>query len=410
MVFALATASNKNESVGAVMIWGTFPQTTVDGVLHVAADANPLLQGVSYVQKDAATYREVLTEALASGTGPDLYFMTQEQSVQDAGKSSHIPATSLTLTQFQNAFIDAALPLYAADGVVALPIIADPLVLFWNRDMMAAGGYASPPQYWDELPTIAQRITQYDEARTISKAAVAMGEYRNINTAKDILTTLMLQAGTSIVDRDMATGKLKVGFGSESNGSKPKVLDALVFYTRFADPADVSYAWSRALPEARDAFIEARVALYIGRASDRALIAASNPNLNFSMAGLPQIRSTATPVTSSRIHALALSRSSKNPNGALTVAYLMAASPVATPLAQSLGMAPALRDALTPQTQGVADLVYKAVIMSRSWVDPNPGATSEVFKDLVESVVSGGDTVSAAVEDAADEFNAIIGI
>ena len=408
MVFALATAGNKTSSIGNVTIWGPFDQASVDAVLRQAADANGQLLGVHYVQRDAVTYESDLSEALANGTGPDLFFMPQDQAVHNGGKAIHIPSANLTPTQFSNLFIDAASPFYATDGVVALPFFADPLVLYWNHDLLSAAGVANPPQYWDEIPALAQKLTQLDDAHTVQRAAIAMGEYRNINAAKDILTLLMLQAGNPIMAIDPQSGKLTVAFGAQGSDKKSGVVDALSFYTRFADPSDPSYSWSRAFPESRDAFTQGKLALYIGHASDRFLISAANPNLNFSIAPVMQLRSATTPINIARVYGLARARTSKNPDGALTAAYLLAAGNISAPLASALGLSPALRSALTTNNgQGVSDLVNKAALISHSWNDPDPVQTGAIFQTMVESVISGGVEAGTAIKQASDSFGSI---
>ena len=410
MVFALATAGSQTASVGQVTIWGTFDQGTVDAVLRTATEQNQQLLAVRYIQRDAVNYETDLSEALANGSGPDLFIMPQEQALHDSGKAIHIPAASLSATQFSNTFIDASQPFYLADGAVALPIAADPLVLFWNRDILASAGYANPPQFWDELPQITQKVVQLDDAHTILRAGINMGEYRNINTAKDVLALLILQSGNAIMTYDISTGLLKLAFNAENSSSKSHVTDALAFYTRFADPSDTSYGWSRAFPESRDAFSQAKLALYIGHASDRFLISAANPNLNFSVAAVPQLREATTPIDVARVYGLAIARTSKNVNGALTAAYLIAAGPISTPLASALGLSPALRTAVSIESKGVSDLVNKETIISRSWVDPDPVKTETIFQTMVESVVSGGLDVKASIEQAAAAFGSIINI
>ena len=71
--------------------------------------------------------------------------------MKDAGKVAVIPFSALSQSQFENAFIEAAAPYIGQGGVLGIPISADPLVLYWNKDMLASGGFSQPPQYWDQL-------------------------------------------------------------------------------------------------------------------------------------------------------------------------------------------------------------------------------------------------------------------
>ncbi|HWP61016.1 MAG TPA: hypothetical protein VN495_00220, partial [Candidatus Paceibacterota bacterium] len=66
LVFSLAIGGGgSGASIGKVVIWGTLDKTAFDAVLQEVFQANPDMQGVSYVQKDAATYQSQLADALA---------------------------------------------------------------------------------------------------------------------------------------------------------------------------------------------------------------------------------------------------------------------------------------------------------------------------------------------------------
>src|SRR3989344_772314 len=195
LIFSIAIGGGDNSTVGAIKIWGTLDQGAFAVVVRQAAETHPELSQVTYEQKDAATFESELTNALASGGGPDLFLLRQDYALKDAGKASLIPFSALSKAQFENAFIEAANPFLSQNGVIAVPIFVDPLILYWNKDMLASAGYAQPPRYWDELFEIAQKVTKRDDSGTIIKSAVALGEYKNVTNAKDILATLILQAG-----------------------------------------------------------------------------------------------------------------------------------------------------------------------------------------------------------------------
>ena len=148
LIFALTTANGNRSSTGAVTIWGTLNPDQFNQIVRTEADFDDRLVGVTYLQVDADKYQGGLTEALARGQGPDLFIMDQSFALRDAGKTKHIPYESMTPGQYSTLFVDASRPFLAQDGIVALPLLADPLVLFWNRDLLASGGYTVPPQYW----------------------------------------------------------------------------------------------------------------------------------------------------------------------------------------------------------------------------------------------------------------------
>lgn len=425
LIFALLTAGSNTSSVGSVVIWGTLDDTDFKSILREAADSDNRFSQVTYIKKDPVTYVTDLKDALASGKGPDLFIMKQDHAVRDAGFSLHVSYEQISESQFKETFIDAASPFLAKDGIVAIPLVVDPLVLYSNKDALATAGVSAPPKYWDELPSMVQRLVKKNDSGAIEKGGIALGGFDNIPAAKAILSTLIMQAGGSVTALDQ-NGSLRPQLATQ--GGTQLAVSALAFYTEFANPTQEDYAWSKAFKDARESFAAGDVAMYIGHASDYARITQKNPNLNFVMSQMPQIRSATYTMDSSDVYGLALSRTSQNVGGALTIASLIAAPAVSTPIAKSLGMTSALRRVLasnaggpaapgnpltdlvgnTPQS-GQALLDYEANI-SRSWLDPDPDKTDALFRDMIENTVSGALKASEAVQRADKQLAEILGI
>ncbi|MBI5470089.1 extracellular solute-binding protein [Candidatus Kaiserbacteria bacterium] len=408
LIFALATAGGNSKAIAPVTMWGTFDDTLVALVMQQAIDADKRLEQVTYVRKDPATYERDLTEALAEGGGPDMFILRGDYALHDSGKAMHIPYSSFPQAQFQSAFLDAASSYLADDGIIAVPLVVDPLVLFWNRDMLATAGYANPPAFWDEVAPMVRKMTKRDDGGSIIKSGVALGEHRNIHNAKDILSTLILQAGGTITGHD-SRGVLVSTISPQGSTLAAASQNALGFYTQFADPANDAYAWSRALPESQTSFAAGDVGLYVGHASEAANIAKTNPNLNLAMAPLPQIRAMDRTLDTALVYGIAIARTSRHQTDALTAAYLIAKQPVSLALAEQSGMASALRSAVSLPAQGNADLVNKAAIISRAWLDPDPVATEDLFRAMIEDTVSGSSKIIDAVSQADKLMKQIIG-
>ncbi len=410
LIFALAVGGGTQSSVGAVRIWGTLDQAAFSAVIRQAAENNADLSQVSYEQKDPATFEQELTEALASGAGPDLFLLRSDYAVKDAGKVAEIPFTSLSQTQFTNTFIEASSPFLGQNGTLGIPLIADPLVLYWNKDLLASAGFSQPPRYWDELYRIAQKVSKKNDAGSVVKSAVAFGEYRNVPHAKDTLSALIIQAGGAIVQRD-STQRLVPALVPKSTGATRAAESALQFYTEFADPSKDDYSWNRGLPDAQQAFAAGDVGLYVGYASEKALIARMNPNLNFAAAPIPQVRSAESTATFAHVYALAASRAGRNPSGAVRVAYLIGGSAIAQPLSVALGLPAARRDVVGQATVHDDDELFnKQAIIARVWPDPSPEETNDIFRDMIESVTSGSQLVTQAVQRADQQLGHLLNI
>lgn len=411
LIFAFAVGGNGSSAVGSVTIWGTLDQNAFSTVIRTVAEDDPTLSQVSYVEKEEATFEEELTSALARGEGPDLYLLRQDYAEQHSGRVFVIPFESLSAAQFQDTFVDAALPFIARDGITAIPLVVDPLVLYWNRDMLQTAGYARPPVYWDELHNMVLDLTVKNDAGRITKSTIPFGEYRNVNNAKEIMSMLIMQAGGSIVVRDN-TGQLVPALSPRTGETAQATASALRFYTEFADPSKDWYTWNRALPEAQTAFAAGDLALYLGLASEEPLIRRKNPNLNFAVAPVPQIRNGDRAVNAGHAYGFAIPRTSANRNGAITVAYLLASSELSKTLSIALGIPSARRDVLSAAapTEGSDGLFNKQAIIVRAWIDPNPLKTAKVFQDMIENTTSGATLLSEAISRADQEISEMLGL
>src|SRR3989344_1331090 len=405
LVFAIAVGRPSGSEVGRVEIWGALDERAFSAVIRHFAEDDGRLSQVTYVEKDPATYRSELTEALAAGTGPDIFLLEQSYALRDSEKVVTIPETSLSKSQFKDTFVEAANTFLGTGGVIALPILVDPLVLYWNKDMLAAQGFASPPTQWSAMFSFAERVTKRTDAGVLTKSAIALGEDRNVENAKAILSALIIQAGGSITGRD-STDILRPELVSRAINAERPTESALRFYTEFANPSKTSYSWSRSLPNSRIAFAAGDMALYVGFASEAPLVSRTNPNLNYGMTVLPQTKSDHV-VTTARVYGLAVSRQSNNQQGAITVAFILASKEPAFLLSEALGMPASRRDVLST-SGGELDVAGRSALIARSWLDPDPERTAEMFRLMVEGVTSGALRLPDAVQRADQELSAII--
>lgn len=413
LIFAIATSTSKSSSTGPVVIWGTLDARTFSSMIQAASESgDSTLQQVTYVQKNSSTYESDLAKAFASGQGPDLFLTTQDETIVEGGEITPISATSLSQTQFQTLFIEAANPFYAQPsvGAIAIPIMADPLMLYWNKDMLASAGLSQPPQYWDQMISITSALTVKNDAGTIEKSAIDLGGFENVDHAKDILSTLIIQAGGQITayDQTNLVSQISPKAGIAATSGTTATRTALDFYIEFGNPSGSEYTWNGSLPDGIDDFANGNLGLYIGSASEQPTIQQKNPNLNFGVALLPQIRGSSASVDSSRVYALAVARESKNQAGALAVAYDLASQTNSAALASAFGMASARRDVLSNAAQGEQSLINKAAIMSYSWVDPDPSATANIFRAMIEDTASGALSDSEAVSRADSQMSQVI--
>jgi ABC-type glycerol-3-phosphate transport system substrate-binding protein len=250
------------------------------------------------------------------------------------------------------------------------------------------------------------KITQRDDSNSVRRATIAFGEYRNVSHAKDILSLLILQAGGPITR--FSDGDLTPVLGGKSATVQQPAESALRFFAEFANPANAYYTWNRAQKSSREAFTGGTLALYLGPASEEPLIRQLNPNLDFAVAAVPQIESKEYKTNYGNVYGFAVSRTSDNPQGALSAVYLLAASKSSRLFSQALGIPSARRDVLAEKASGLDDLFNKQAIIAVGWVDPHPQKTDEIFRDMIESITSGSAKLSEAIQRAEEAMGKII--
>ncbi|HYF12820.1 MAG TPA: extracellular solute-binding protein [Candidatus Paceibacterota bacterium] len=399
-VFAIFGGVFGPRGIGDVEVWGTLEEDIVRGTLEALRAQDRSLESVRYIEKDPATYKDELINAMAAAQGPDLALISAEDLLSFSDKIVTIPYSVIAQGSFLATYIDEAQIFLTPQGELALPFVVDPVVMYWNRDLFASAGIASPPKYWNELLTIAPKITSLDARSSVTRSAVALGEWRNIGTAKEMLATLFMQAGDNIAVR-AASGEPEVVFGASPQGSVTNPAEsALRFYTEFANPTKTSYSWNRALPDALTMFTAGDLGVYFGFASEYSAIKARNPNLRFAAAVVPQIEGNNTRVVYGYLIGLAIPKSSNNIQGALMAAQSLTSKSGISLISGALSLPPVRRD-VSVDTSGdaVAGAFVNSALISRGWLDPSPRETDQIFRSMIESVVSGALTPAAAINE-----------
>ncbi len=390
------STSNEFGASGTVTLWGTVKASAITDALNEFNLANQDFN-VVYVEKSADTFNQDLLEALASGKGPDMFLMTDSLVLGYKNKTIQIPYESFSLSSFKKTFSGAGDVFLTKDGILAMPLAVDPLVMYYNRGMLEAKGIIYPPEYWDEFEELIPKLTEKDENKKIQKSAVALGQYANIDRAKDILATLFMQTGNPIItEKD---GSFISALATENKKYAPGSI--LEFYTSFADPLQSVYSWNRSFASSSSAFSANDLAIYFDYASEFLPLVTRNPNQNFFVAPMPQVRGESFKLTSARVTGIAVSYFSKNLNTAFYAANQMATGDFALKFASALGVAPVRKNLLAkPPGDLYSPIFYSSALYARSWLDPSPKATDDIFRSTVEKVLSNALTPDEAVRDA----------
>lgn len=407
IIFSIGKTSS-TEPILDVLVWGTMPKSEFTEMLKGSKlDQNETLK-INYIQKEVEGFDNDLLEALVSGTAPDLFFLSSDSILKLQDRVYPISFKSYSERDFKNAFIEGAEIFLTENSILGLPVSIDPMVMYWNRDIFQSAGYVKPPQFWDEMYNLVPALSIKNNSSVIERSAVALGEYVNVSNAFEILSTLIMQSGNPIVEKNSA-GFVSSVLTERYNFPVPPTESALSFYTEFSNPLRLFYSWNRSLPWSKNHFISGDLAIYFGPASELFEIRDKNPNLNFDVAYMPQAQEAEKNITYGKVEALALNKQSRKLAGALEVAKILSGPNAVLALSQARSLPPVRRDllALNPE-RDYLEIFYDSAIIARPWLVPDKTQAGQIFRNMVESVISGRYRSSEAVKRADVELRELI--
>ncbi len=395
---------------GSVTLWGTFSSRDMSPLVQDYNIRNQKIP-ITYVEKSPATFTDDLVEALARGTAPDVVILPDNLINRFEDKVTHISFATLPARTFADTFVSGASIFLAKDGAIGVPWAADPLVLYYNKNLLEGAGVVKVPANWKEFSDTVPAMTQKREDMTLISSGAALGTFTNIAHAKDIIALLFLQTGNLFISNGVP---VVPHFGTSSVTANTANVgpEALNFFTAFSNPVNDVYSWNAGQPLDRDAFVRSSLAYYFGTASELPLISSSNPNLRFDVA-LPPQSSATTPSTTGRIYGLVIPKTAPNQLLSYTAATAFANTASSTALVEKAGttlaLMPVRRDVLAniPTADPYLALMYRATLLQRTWFDPNPVKSNEVFASLVREITSGIATVEQALSKAATQITAL---
>jgi ABC-type glycerol-3-phosphate transport system substrate-binding protein len=400
--------SNSKKNIPAEgVVWGTLEATKVSEVIRKFNEAYDNILKITYQQFPEETFDVLLTEALAEGRGPDLIIVASDKLLLHQQKIYPTPFEVLSERSFRDAFTQGSEIFISPQGILALPLFSDPLVLYWNRTIFNSEGISFPPKLWEEVSALSPKLTQADSTHAITRSSIALGEYRNISHAKEIMATLIMQAGNPITIR---RGEEFQSILTDRLGFPENPADAAIrFYTEFANPLKPSYSWNRSLIDSRESFIRGDLAMYLGFASELFLIQERNPNLNFDVTRIPQVRDAVDKSTFGKIYGMAILNQSRIKPNAFQSATILSDTFSSNLWSEIFSLPPVRRALLSrlPNDPFMA-VFYQESLIARGFFDPNPSGSGAIFQTLIEDVTSGQSSVSRAVSDANSRLNAII--
>ncbi|MCL5782119.1 MAG: extracellular solute-binding protein [Patescibacteria group bacterium] len=407
-VIAFATFKGNNgaqSQLPPITVWGTFP---ADKFTAYVAKINQSLSSpitINYVEKSQSLFPQDFINALARGNGPDAILIPADMLLPQLDKIQAIPYTALPQRTFMDTYINEAQMYLSSNGILAMPFVVDPLMMYWNKDTFASAGLATYPKYWDEFAALNRALTVKDQNGNIRHSAIALGDFANVANAREILGTLLLQTGNTVVAR-------------QSDGSVASALDrntgndpssAISFFAQFANPSGNNYSWNRGMPNSKLAFLSGSLATYFGFASEIGDIRDKNPNLNFDVAAMPQLRNGGDRATYGRLYGLSIVRASVNQNAAFQIFSILTSQNNLATLSNMLYL-PSVNSVVIAggSNDPYMTIFDRSALIGKAWLDIDQSQSFAILGNMIGAITSGARTVDEAIRSARDQYNVAI--
>lgn len=388
-------------------IWGVLPKANVDAGLESFR-----LKGqdpsFTYIEYPEEGFEQAILKAIAEGNGPDAIIFPDYMYYNQINKLLTIPNTTVTAEQYTNTYLDLARKFTVLGGIKAFPILIDPLVMYYNVDLLKSEGILIPPKDWVEFANLTEKVVRKQDNGIIDRAYTALGEYDNIDHAKDILFAMLAQVGVNLSFYDIQQGSYVSGLINQVSSSRLS-REVLIFYTEFANPTKTSYTWNKSFKSSREAFLSGDLAIYFGPGSEVEYMRTRNPNLNFAIASIPQAYPDKK-VTQGKVYSLGFMVTSKNPNATYqSVMSFFDTFQMNKSLSDSIHLASARRDVLLKselaKTNADVAVINNSAIYAETWLDPDAYSTNDIFSKMITAVVSGTQNISDAINDASERLD-----
>jgi len=361
---------------------------------------------VSFEQRnftDPDDYESAVIDALATGQGPDIFMVKNLTVPKNAGLIFPLPPKKFPLASLRQLFPQIVEQNFAPSGkIYGLNLSIDTLALIYNRDLFNQMTIVSPPTTWEEFQNLIPKLAKINPGRQIIQAAAAIGgSEKSISRAGDLLSTLMLQDGTQMVNQTFEAAT----FASEDG------LRALNFYAQFTNAAGPYYTWSDYFTNnSLDAFSQGKVAMIFNYADSLSYLKSRNAFLNIAVSPIPQPSQAVKKATFSRYWAYTVSRQSRYPNIAWSfILNLTTNADKARNYIEQAQKPPAL-NVLINKYLNDPDLgiFSRQTLIARSWPQIDDKKVSDIFSQMIEMTISGRLKPEEALAQAQDQVSRLI--
>lgn len=420
-------------------VWGVFDSQKDLASIFDAYTAQHSNVNFRFKKFNILEYEKVLLDALAEDRGPDIFALPNTWLRGYEGKIAYMPesvtlpyqtvqgslkkevVTELRTTSLikpndlKKKFVDAVYDDVVfeteieTDGkktqvqkIFGLPFSLDVLALYYNTDMLNSAGISEPAPTWEIFSDHVKKLASFDASGNIITAGAALGTGHNVERSSDILSLLMMQNGTLMMD----SRQKNVAFHTKPAGfprSFPPGEEALIFYTDYANKDNAVYTWNGDEPNSLEAFISGRAAYFFGYSYHRAQIEKRAPGLKFNVAKSPIIEGNPE-INFANYWVYSVSKKSKNTAWAWDFLVSGSSADSVRPYLASLRRPTALRALIDEQKQDPEMRPFAEMLLTaKSWYRGRDAQTADkIFREMIDAVAERRALSFDAIDQAAE--------
>lgn len=283
IIFSLLTfvspGSNKTETSEVTLTyWGLREDESVmKSIISDFEKENSKIK-INYIKQDPEDYIEKLNVRIPNGNGPDVFRFHNTWYSMLSGILLPLPKETIERREFETNFYDVSQKdLIKKGAIYGIPLGIDTLALYINPKIFdeasqEQGETIVVPTTWQKFIESSQALTKRNIEGKIDIAGAAIGTFENVNYAPDIISLLFAQNGVDF---------------ENFPESRPKIIDALRFYTNFA--LLENNVWDETMEPSLASFAQGKLAMYFGYSWDYFTIKNLNPDIDFKIVPVPQL-------------------------------------------------------------------------------------------------------------------------
>jgi ABC-type glycerol-3-phosphate transport system substrate-binding protein len=394
IIFLNLRPSNNVATQTKLTVWGTESQTTF-GPFVVGYPSGQVV----YTQIDPANYGTQLLSALAAGTGPDVFEISNRELPKWKSVLAPMPAAlsqTFGMLQLQNSFPDVVAQDFVSGGqIYGLPLSIDTLAMVYNKDLFNSAGIALPPKTWDDFDVDIAQLRSVNAQGQIAQAAAAIGgSEASIPNATDLLSLLMLQNGATMTNTNPPSAQFASGNGGAGSA-------AFNFYLQFANAVSPYYTWNDSMGNAADSFVNGKTAIVFAYQADLAAIKAKAPFLNIGVAPVPQAKGASVAVTYPKYYGFVVSKAGQSAAAWNFILYLTVASGDGKLYGNATGKPPALRaDIQADANDPTLSVFASQALTAKSWYEADATKIDGILNSAIVNALNGGEDAKKALQEA----------